>query len=377
MEPMAKQLLKGNEAIAEAAVRAGVEAYFGYPITPQTELLEYMARRMPELGRAFVQAESELGAINMVYGAACAGKRAMTSSSGPGVSLMQEGLSYIAAAEVPIVLVDVMRGGPGLGNIAPSQSDYFQMVKSAGHGDFKPLVLAPASVQEAIDMMALAFDLADKYRTIVTILLDGAIGQMMEPAVLPPMQPKRLVAPGWALTGASGRAKNSIVPFRMDAGELEEYNQQLQKKLALIAHNEVRYHEMAVDDAELVVVGFGTSGRIAQSAVKMARKQGIKAGLFRPITLWPFPERRLSQLADEARGFLVVEMNAGQMVEDVRLAVGGQAPVKFLGRMGGTLPMPDEILAAIVKLDETTTSTHPDGTIEGPVAPLHHFIAVN
>ncbi|HEY3291671.1 MAG TPA: 3-methyl-2-oxobutanoate dehydrogenase subunit VorB [Anaerolineae bacterium] len=374
---MAKQLLKGNEAIAEAAVRAGVEAYFGYPITPQTELLEYMSRRMPELGRAFVQAESELGAINMVYGAACAGKRAMTSSSSPGVSLMQEGLSYIAAAEVPIVLVDVMRGGPGLGNIAPSQSDYFQMVKSAGHGDFKPLVLAPASVQEAIDMMALAFDLSDKYRTIVTVLLDGTIGQMMEPAVLPPMQPKRLVAPGWALTGAAGRAKNGIVPFRMDAGELEAYNVQLQQKLALIAHNEVRYHEMAVDDAELIVVGFGTSGRIAQSAVKMARKQGIKAGLFRPISLWPFPEHRLSQLADDARGFLVVEMNAGQMVEDVRLAVGGQAPVKFLGRMGGSLPMPDEILAAIVKLNQTTASPHPDGTIEGPVVPLRHVIAVN
>jgi 2-oxoglutarate ferredoxin oxidoreductase subunit alpha len=374
---MAKQLLKGNEAIAEAAVRAGVDAYFGYPITPQTELLEYMSKRMPEMGRAFVQAESELGAINMVYGAACAGKRAMTSSSSPGVSLMQEGLSYIAAAEVPIVLVDVMRGGPGLGNIAPSQSDYFQMVKSAGHGDFKPIVLAPASVQEAIDLVALAFDLADQYRTIVTILLDGTIGQMMEPAELPPMRVQRPGAPGWALTGASGRPKNGIIPFRMQAEDLEAYNLQLQQKLALIAHNEVRYHEQSVDDAELIVVGFGTAGRIAQTAVKMARRQGIKAGLFRPITLWPFPERRLSQLADEARGFLVVEMNAGQMVEDVRLAVGGQAPVKFYGRMGGSLPMPDEILNEIVKLDQTTAVAHPDGTIEGPVAPLRHFVSVN
>ena len=374
---MAKQLLKGNEAIAEAAVRAGVDAYFGYPITPQTELLEYMSKRMPELGRAFVQAESELGAINMVYGAACAGKRAMTSSSSPGVSLMQEGLSYIAAAEVPIVLVDVMRGGPGLGNIAPSQSDYFQMVKSAGHGDFKPIVLAPASVQEAIDMVGLAFDLADKYRTVVTLLLDGTIGQMMEPAELPPMSVKRSGAPGWALTGASGRPKNGIIPFRMQADDLEAFNLQLQQKLALIAHTEVRYHEQSVEDAELIVVGFGTAGRIAQTAVKMARRQGIKAGLFRPITLWPFPERRLSQLADDARGFLVVEMNAGQMVEDVRLAVGGQAPVKFLGRMGGSLPMPDEILSAIIKLDQTTTPAHPVGAIEGPMTPLKHFVSIN
>lgn len=376
---MAIELLKGNEAIAEAAVRAGVDAYFGYPITPQTELLEYMAKRMPELGRVFLQAESELGAINMVYGAACAGKRAMTSSSSPGVSLMQEGLSYIAAAEVPVVLVDVMRGGPGLGNIAPSQSDYFQMVKSAGHGDFKPIVLAPASVQEAVDIMDLAFDLADKYRTIVTVLLDGTIGQMMEPAELPPMKPRRTAAPGWALTGAAGRSKNMILPFRLQVDDLEAYNLQLQQKLALIAHSEVRYHEQMVDDAELIVVGFGTAGRIAQTAVRLARRQGIKVGLFRPITLWPFPERRLSQLADDARGFLVVEMNAGQMVEDVRLAVGGQAPVKFLGRMGGSLPMPDDILAAIVKLDQASTRAQPDApcTIEGPSMPLKHFVSVN
>ncbi|MCL4505345.1 MAG: 3-methyl-2-oxobutanoate dehydrogenase subunit VorB [Chloroflexi bacterium] len=374
---MTKQLLKGNEAIAEAAVRAGVDAYFGYPITPQTELLEYMARRMPELGRAFVQAESELAAINMVYGAACAGKRAMTSSSSPGVSLMQEGLSYIAAAEVPIVLVDVMRGGPGLGNIAPSQADYFQMVKSAGHGDFKPLVLAPASVQEAVDMMALSFELAEKYRTIVTVLLDGVIGQMMEPAELPPMQPRRDTAPAWALTGASGRPKNGIIPFSLYAEELEVYNQRLQAKLARIAAAEVRFREYMLDDAELVLVGFGTSGRIALTAVKQARSLGIKAGLLRPITLWPFPERRLWQLADEARGFLVVEMNAGQMVEDVRLAVGGQAPVKFLGRMGGVVPMPDEILDAIQKLDKATRPRPVIGTIEGPVAPLRHPISVN
>lgn len=367
---MPKQLLKGNEAIAEAAVRAGVDAYFGYPITPQTELLEYMARRMPELGRAFVQAESEVAAINMVYGAACAGKRAMTSSSSPGVSLMQEGLSYIAASEVPAVLVDVMRGGPGLGNIAPSQADYFQMVKSAGHGDFKPIVLAPATIQEAIDFMGLAFDLADKYRTLVTLLLDGTLGQMMEPAELPPMQSQRAVVPDWAVNGAAGRPARHIISFRMEAEDLEEFNLQLQAKLALIARDEVRVAEYMLDDAELVVVGFGTAGRIAQTAIKMARKQGIKVGLLRPITLWPFPERRLSQLADDARGFLVVEMNAGQMVDDVKVAVGGQAPVKFLGRMGGSLPMPDEILAAIIKLDQATTKSKSTYTIEGPVVPL-------
>lgn len=371
---MAKQLLKGNEAIAEAAIRAGLDAYFGYPITPQTELLEYMARRMPELGRAFVQAESEVAAINMVYGAACAGKRAMTSSSSPGVSLMQEGLSYIAGSEVPVVLVDVMRGGPGLGNIAPSQADYFQMVKSAGHGDFKPLVLAPAGVQEAIDLTALAFDLADKYRTVVTVLLDGTIGQMMEPAELPPLIPRRTDVPPWALGGAAGRPKNTILSFRMESEDLEVYNLHLQEKLATIAKNEVRAHEFMLDGAELVVVGFGTAARVAQTAIKSARQQGIKVGLLRPITLSPFPEHRLSQLADEARGFLVVEMNAGQMVEDVRLCVGGQAPVKFHGRMGGMVPMPDEILASILKLDQATARAHPDYAIQGPLVPLRKSI---
>jgi 2-oxoglutarate ferredoxin oxidoreductase subunit alpha len=367
---MAKQLLKGNEAIAEAAIRAGVDAYFGYPITPQTELLEYMARRMPELGRVFVQAESEVAAINMVYGAACAGKRAMTSSSSPGVSLMQEGLSYIAGSEVPIVLVDVMRGGPGLGNIAPSQSDYFQMVKSAGHGDFKAIVLAPATVQEAIDLTVLAFDLAGKYRTIVTLLLDGTLGQMMEPAELPPMRPKFTEVPGWALTGAASRQKNFILSFRMEADALEAYNLHLQQKLATIAREEMRTCEYMLDDAELIVVGFGTAGRVAQTAVKQARQQGIKVGLLRPITLSPFPDRRLSQLADEARGFLVVEMNAGQMIEDVKLSVGGQAPVKFYGRMGGVVPMPDEILSAIVRLDQATATALSTYKIEGPVVPL-------
>jgi 2-oxoglutarate ferredoxin oxidoreductase subunit alpha len=351
---MPKELLKGNVAIAEAAVRAGVEAYFGYPITPQTELLEHMAKRMPELGRAFVQAESEVAAINMVYGAASTGKRVMTSSSSPGISLMQEGLSYIAGSEVPCVIVDVMRGGPGLGNIAPSQSDYFQMVKTAGHGDYKQIVLAPATVQEAIDLTTLAFDLADKYRTIATVLLDGNIGQLMEPAELPPMQPLRTTLPDWAVSGAKGRKKNVVSSIHLLADDLEQFNRQLQAKLALINPAEVRYKEYMLEGAELIVVGFGTAGRVAQSAVKMARQQGIAVGLLRPITLWPFPEDRLSQLADEARGFLVVEMNAGQMLDDVKIAVAGQCPVEFYGRTGGVVPLPDEVLASIAKLDQAT-----------------------
>ncbi len=371
---MAKQLMKGNEAIAEAAIRAGVEAYFGYPITPQTELLEYMSKRMPELGRVFVQAESELAAINMVYGAACAGRRVMTSSSSPGISLMQEGLSYIAASHVPAVIVDVMRGGPGLGNIAPSQSDYFQMVKMAGHGDYKPIVLAPATVQEAVDLTALAFDLAERYRTIVTVLLDGVLGQMMEPVELPAMRALSTTPPAWAISGAAGRAKNTVVPFRMQADDLEALNLDLQRKIAEIARREVRFKEYLIDPAsgsaeraELIVVAFGTAGRVALSAVKAARQKGIHVGLHRPITLSPFPDERLSQLADEARGFLVVEMNAGQMLQDVKLSVGGQAPVRFYGRMGGQVPMPDDIAQEIEKLDEMTS--HPlDHKIEGPVA---------
>ena len=347
---MAIELLKGNVALAEAAIRAGVEAYFGYPITPQTELLEHMAQRMPELGRAFVQAESELAAINMVYGAACAGARTMTSSSSPGISLMQEGFSYIAGSEVPAVVVDVMRGGPGLGNIQPSQSDYFQVTRSAGHGDYHPIVLAPASVQEAIDLMVLAFDLADKYRHLVLVVADGLIGQMMEPAELPPMRPLRAERPDWALTGAQGREPRIITSLELDAPALEEVNNRLQAKLRIIHEHEQRYAEQMVEDARLVVVGYGTAGRIAQTAVKQARREGMRVGLFRPITLWPFPERRLSRLADRVDAFLVVEMNAGQMLDDVRLAAGGQVPVDFYGRTGGMVPVPEEIYDAISAL---------------------------
>ncbi len=347
---MAAELLKGNVALAEAAIRAGVEAFFGYPITPQTEVLEHMARRMPELGRAFIQAESELASINMVYGAACAGARAMTSSSSPGISLMQEGFSYIAGSEVPAVVVDIMRGGPGLGNIQPAQSDYFQVTRSAGHGDYHAIVLAPASVQEAIDLMVLAFDLADKYRHLVMVVADGLLGQMMEPAELPPMRPLRSERPEWALTGARGRPPRIITSLELDAPALEKVNNRLQAKLRTIEEHEQRYAEQMVEDARLVVVGYGTAGRIAQTAVKQARRDEMKVGLFRPISLWPFPERRLSRLADRVDAFLVVEMNAGQMLDDVRLAAGGQVPVDFYGRMGGMVPVPEEVFQAIEEL---------------------------
>lgn len=349
---MAVELLEGNVALAEAAIRAGVEAYFGYPITPQTELLEHMARRMPELGRAFVQAESEVAAINMVYGAACTGARTMTSSSSPGISLMQEGLSYIAGSEVPCVVVDVMRGGPGLGNIQPSQSDYFQVTRSAGHGDYHAIVLAPASVQEAIDLMFEAFDLADQYRHLVFVVADGLIGQMMEPAELPPMSPPRKERPDWALTGAEGRDKRVITSLQLNAPDLEAVNVRLQAKLAEIRSSEQRSTELLTEDADLIVVSYGTAGRISETAVKQARAQGKKVGLFRPISLWPFPEKRLSALADQVSAFLVVEMNAGQMLEDVRLAAGGQVPVAFYGRMGGMVPVPEEIYEAIIALYE-------------------------
>jgi 2-oxoglutarate ferredoxin oxidoreductase subunit alpha len=339
---MPQQLLKGNVAFAEAAVRAGCEAYFGYPITPQTELLEHMSKRMVELDRVFLQAESEVAAINMVYGAAAAGARVMTSSSSPGISLMQEGFSYIAGSEVPVVVVDVVRGGPGLGNIQPSQSDYNQVTKTAGHGDFHPIVLAPSTVQEAIDLTVLAFDLADKYRTLVIVVADGAIGQMMEPAEFPPMQPlaKR---PAWALTGADGREKNLVSSIYLGANNLEAFNQKLQRKLATIAANEVRYDEAYVDDADVLVVAFGTAARVARTAVQRLRKEGLRVGLLRPVTLWPFPEERLTELADRSKAILVVEMNAGQMLQDVRAAVGRQIPIQFLGRMGGAIPMPEDV----------------------------------
>jgi 2-oxoglutarate/2-oxoacid ferredoxin oxidoreductase subunit alpha len=344
-----RELLKGNIAFAEAAVRAGCEAYFGYPITPQTELLEHMSKRMVELERVFLQAESEVAVVNMVYGAACTGARVLTSSSSPGMSLMQEGLSYIAGSEVPCVIIDIMRGGPGLGNIQPSQADYFQVTRSAGHGDYRPIVLAPAFMQEAVDFTVLAFDLAEQYRHVVIIAADGQIGQMMEPAELPPMQPIRSERPAWALTGAEGRKKNVISSLYLKAEELEACNLRIQERLALIKQDEQRWVEHATDDADLLVVGYGTAGRIAYTAVEAARALGLRVGLFRPQTLFPFPADRLAELSRRVAGCLVVEMNAGQMIDDVRLAVDGRIPVSGYGRLGGVVPMPEEILQAITQ----------------------------
>ncbi len=347
---MTRELWKGNEAIAEAAVRAGLTAYFGYPITPQTELLEYLAARLPELGRVFIQAESELAAINMVYGAACAGARTMTSSSSSGFSLMQEGLSYIAASEVPCVVVDVMRGGPGLGNLAPTQGDYNQLTRGGGHGDYHPLVLAPASVQEAADLTYAAFDLAAQYRTIVIIAADGTIGQMMEPVTLPAMRPVAPPDQGWEVTGAVGRPRRVITSLYLQPQDLAQLNERVQRKEAAICANETRYAEQWTDDAELIVVAFGSAARIAQSAVKEARARGWPVGLFRPISLWPFPGAPLAALTQRIPRLLVVELNAGQMRDDVRLAVGSAPAVHFLGRMGGLLPMPEDILAHIAQV---------------------------
>ncbi|MBN2046327.1 MAG: 3-methyl-2-oxobutanoate dehydrogenase subunit VorB [Anaerolineaceae bacterium] len=341
---MAKELIKGNIAFAEAAIRAGLDAYFGYPITPQTEALEWMSARMPELGRAFVQAESELGAINMVYGTACTGKRVMTSSSSPGISLMLEGVSYIATSEVPIVLVNVMRGGPGLGNISPAQSDYNQAVHGGGHGDYYPIVLAPANIQELIDITYEAFDLAEKYRSVVIILIDGSIGQMMEPAELPPFAERKNTAPpSWAVTGAKGRKPNVICSLEITPEIHEVTNMRLINRWHKVQENEVRFKEYYLDDAEYAIVGFGTAGRIALSAVRAAREQGIKVGLLRPISLAPFPEKRLLELSKQVKSILVTEMNAGQMLDDVLRVVRGNCPVQFYGRAGGPMPLPDDL----------------------------------
>lgn len=358
---MARELLKGNVAFAEAAVRAGCEAYFGYPITPQTEALEHMAGRMPELGRAFVQAESELAAINMVYGAAAAGVRAMTSSSSPGVSLMVEALSYMAGSEVPAVVVAVMRGGPGLGNIAPAQSDYFQMVKGGGHGDYRQIVLAPSTVQELIDHTVLAFDLAERYRIVTVVLADGSLGQMMEGAELPPMrEPRpRSERPAWSLTGAVGRDPNLVSSIHLDPEEEEQHNRHLQATYAAIEAAEIRVEEHELAGARVAVVAFGTAARLAKTAIAAARADRLPVGLFRPVTLWPFPEARLRSLAERVDALLVVEMNTGQMVEDVRRVVAERTPVHFYGRTGGMMPMPDEILEHILRAADATPASAP------------------
>jgi 2-oxoglutarate ferredoxin oxidoreductase subunit alpha len=345
----------GNDACGEGAVLAGCTFYAGYPITPQNELTAYMAKRMNEIGGTFIQAESELAAINMVFGAAAAGFRAMTSSSSPGMSLKQEGISYLAGCELPCVMVNIQRGGPGLGNIAPAQGDYFQSVKGGGHGDYKVIVLAPASAQELLDHTFLAFDLADKYRNPALVLGDGLLGQMMEPVDPRAAERKpQIPAKPWALTGASGRSPNVIKSLLLGDGVLEAHNIKLQKKYSSIKDTEVRFETVSIKDAETVLVAYGSVARIAKAAVLKARSKGIKAGLFRPVTLWPFPSKELSDIADKARRFLVVEMSSGQMVEDVKLSVLGKAKVDFHGRMGGGVPTEEDILA---KIEEDGLST--------------------
>jgi 2-oxoglutarate ferredoxin oxidoreductase subunit alpha len=343
-----KILMCGNEACGEGAVIAGCKLYAGYPITPQNELTAYMAKRMVDTGGSFIQAESELAAINMVLGASAAGFRAMTSSSSPGISLKQEGISYMAGCELPGVIVNIQRGGPGLGNIAPSQGDYFQSVKCGGHGDYKVIVLAPASVQELFDHTFMAFDLSDKYKNPALVLADGLLGQMMEPVEIDADKHKpQVFEKPWALTGCAGRKPNVIKSLLLGDGVLEEHNKKLQQKYASIKESEVRVEMVNSKDSDVIVVAYGSSARIAKAAVGKARAKGIKAGLVRPITLWPFPEKILSDMADRVKKFLVVEMSAGQMVEDVRLAVCGKAKVDFYGRMGGGIPTDDEVLAQI------------------------------
>lgn len=339
-------LMKGNEAIAEAAIQAGCDAYFGYPITPQAELLEWMARRMPELGRVFIQAESELAAINMALGAAATGARVMVSSSSPGISLMAEGMSYLAASELPMVLVDIMRGGPGLGSIGPAQGDYLQVVKGHGHGDYHTPVLAPSSIAEALGLVPDAFELAERYRTPVIILADGALGQAMEPVVPAYRNPPRAEA-DWVVTGAAGRRPRIVRSLHLRPEDLEAHNRHLQAKYRAIEAAEVRWAGELLEDAELVVVAYGTAARVARTAIRRARAGGLRAGLFRPISLWPFPAAPLADLASRVRGILVVELSAGQMLEDVRLAVEGRAPIDFHGRTGGMVPAPDEVLTAL------------------------------
>ena len=346
------KLMKGNEALAHAAIRCGVDGYFGYPITPQTEVIETLAELKPweTTGMVVVQAESEVASINMVYGGGGAGKKVMTSSSSPGVSLMQEGISYMAGAEVPGLIVNVQRGGPGLGTIQPSQSDYFQATRGGGNGDYYVIVLAPNSVQEMADFVDLAFTLAFKYRTPAMILSDGVIGQMMEKVVLPPFKPRRteeeiLKECTWASTGCDGsRKRNVITSLELKSEVMEERNIHLQEKYKTIRENEVRYETKFMDDADYMIVAFGSAARIAEKAIEMARKKGIKVGLLRPITLWPFPSKEIEAAAKNVKGILVAEINAGQMVDDVKLAVSGCVPVVHYGRLGGIVPEPEEMV---------------------------------
>jgi 2-oxoglutarate ferredoxin oxidoreductase subunit alpha len=351
-------LMKGNEAIAHAAIRCGCDGYFGYPITPQSEVLETLAAEKPweTTGMVVLQAESEVASINMVYGGAATGKRVMTSSSSPGISLMQEGISYMAGAELPALIVNVSRGGPGLGTIQPSQADYFQTVKGGGHGDYRLITLAPASVQEMADFVDLAFELAFKYRNPAMILSDGAIGQMMEKVVLPPFKPRRTEEEiarecPWATTGRIGMRKpNIITSLELRSEEMEQNNLRIQAKYRVIEEKEVRFEEYMLEDAEYLIVAFGSAARIAKKVIAIAREQGIKVGLLRPITLWPFPYKRIGELGKKVKGILSLEINAGQMVEDIRLAVECKVPVQWYGRLGGIIPEPEEVVEQIKKM---------------------------
>ena len=346
---MAKVLMKGNEALAESAIQAGCRHYFGYPITPQTEVAAYMAKRMPKIGGTFLQAESEIAAINMVYGAASTGHRVLTSSSSPGISLKAEGLSYLAGADLPAVVINVQRGGPGLGGIQPSQSDYYQATRSAGHGDFHMLVLAPASVQEMADMTVKGFDLADQYRMTVMILADGTMGQMMEPVEIK-IPEKKEFDKSWAVTGTKLERKHNIVnSLFLDPGELEKTNFERFERYRKIEEEEVMAEEYMMEDAEYCVVAFGIASRVAKNAIVEARKQGVKVGLVRPITLWPFPKKILNKYADQCKEFISVELNMGQMMDDIRLAIECKKPVSLCNRAGGIIPSPEEVYAKIME----------------------------
>ena len=347
-----KVLMKGNEAIAEAAICAGCRHYFGYPITPQTEIAAYMAKKMPKLGGCFLQAESEVAAINMVYGVAATGKRVMTSSSSPGISLKAEGLSYLAGADLPALVVNVQRGGPGLGGIQPSQSDYFQATRGGGHGDYRMIVLAPASVQEMASLTVKGFDLADKYRMTAMILADGTMGQMMEPVSLDFPEPQQVEKP-WATNGTDMKREHNVVnSLFLQPDALEKTNFERYERYAYIEQNEALYEEYLMEDAEICVTAFGIASRVAKNAINEARNMGIKVGMIRPITLWPFPVAPFKAAADKVKSFISVELSMGQMIEDIRLATDCKKPVTLCNRAGGIIPSPEEVLAAIVKANE-------------------------
>ncbi|SER45357.1 3-methyl-2-oxobutanoate dehydrogenase subunit VorB [Salipaludibacillus aurantiacus] len=354
---MGKVLMKGNEVIGEAAIHAGCIYFFGYPITPQSELVAYMAKRLPEVNGLFLQAESEVAAINMVYGAASAGVRVMTSSSSPGFSLKQEGISYLAGAELPAVIVNIGRGGPGLGNIQPAQSDYFQVTKGGGHGDYYTPVLAPSTLQEIIELTSEAFRIADDYRTPVILLGDGMLGQMMEPVEFRGIEEKEFKEKDWATSGTEGDGPPRVITsLDLSDIKLEERNNRLQEKYSMIKKQEIKVDSLYTEDAEYIVIAYGTVARMVQSAIEKAREEGMKIGLIRPVTLWPFPSEVISRISEDIKGILAVEMSAGQMVEDVRLAVEGKTPVSFYGRTGGVIPSVEEIYEAIMKLGKGVTA---------------------